>query len=385
MDRWIADRLAARVSAPARDTFPPIMRALALASALLLPACAGRYPDAHDRVRELTGAAEPPAWPRDCLVANHVHTLVSDRYSHDPTAANEPRAYDPAGLRAAIALFARDGVGAIVVTDHNSPHAGFDPAVATAPLTVIPGMEWTTRRGHALQIGLRLDRPADAILPPRWRDRVVAEDFRRMVEATHSHGGLVIIAHPRVPFRTWPDDTFGADGVEIWGLDSVVIRNRQAVRWWHDRLIRGERLIAVAGTDLHPGAWLRDHRRPLNRVTAATCGADDVLAGLRSGHVLLVDDGAAPRVVLAVDGEARPGDTLPLEGRGEIDLQLRVLAGKGARVRLLGPAGELFARTVAGPDETVRLRLRVRPGEFVRAELHRRRKPLALTNPVYFR
>ncbi|WAS96542.1 CehA/McbA family metallohydrolase [Nannocystis punicea] len=359
-------------------------RAPVLASVLLLCACAGRYPKAHDRVRELAATTEAPAPPRDCLVANHVHTLVSDRYSHAPTAANERQAYDPAGLRSAIAAFAGDGVGAIVVTDHNSPHAAFDPAVATAPLTVIPGMEWTTRRGHALQIGIHLDSPADAILPPPWRSRVVADDFRRMVAETHRRGGLVIIAHPRVPFRTWPDDTFGADGVEVWGLDSVVIRNRQAVRWWHDRLIRGERLIAVAGTDLHPGAWLRDHRRPLNRVTAATCGAADVLAGMRAGRVLLVDDRDAPRVVLAVDG-ARPGDAVELAGRTEIDLQLRVLAGAGARVRLLGPAGELFARTVASADATVRLRLRVRPGEFVRAELHRRRKPLALTNPVYFR
>ncbi|WP_096331473.1 CehA/McbA family metallohydrolase [Nannocystis exedens] len=362
------------------------MRALALASALLLgQACAGRYPSAHDRVVELTGAADPPALPRDCLVANHVHTLVSDRYSHAPTAANEPVAYDAAGLRAAIAAFAGDGVDAIVVTDHNSPHAAFDPVVAAAPLTVIPGMEWTTRRGHALQIGISLKNAADAIMPPPWRTRVGAVDFRRMVAETHRHGGLVIIAHPRVPFRTWPDDTFGADGVEVWGLDSVVIRNRQAVRWWHDRLTRGERLVAVAGTDLHPGAWLRGHRRPLNRVTATTCDAADVLAGMRAGHVLLVDDRDAPRVVLAVDGGARPGDTVALAGRAEIDLQLRVLAGAGARVRLLGPAGELFARTLTGADATVRLRLRVRAGEFVRAELHRGRRPLALTNPVYFR
>ncbi|MBZ5710002.1 CehA/McbA family metallohydrolase [Nannocystis pusilla] len=365
------------------------MRAPLLALVLLpllgAAACAGRYPSAHARVRELSATAGVPAAPRDCLVANHVHTLVSDRYSHAPTAANEARAYDPAGLRAAIAAFAGDGVDAIVVTDHNSTYARFDPAIAGAPLTVIPGMEWTTRRGHALQIGFAATSPADAAMPPAWRARVVADDFRRMVVETHRRGGLVIIAHPRVPFRTWPDDTFGADGVEVWGLDSVVIRNRQAVRWWHDRLRRGERLVAVAGTDLHPGAWLRAHRRPLNRVTAATCGEADVLAGLRAGHVLLVDDRDAPRVVLEADGGARPGDTVELAGRAEVELQLRVLAGAGARVRLLGPAGELFTRTLAEPDAAVRLRLRVRPGEFVRAELHRGRRPIALTNPVYFR
>lgn len=368
------------------------VRAPVLATLLLASACAGRYPVAHDLARELPALPAAPASPRRCLVANHVHTLVSDRYSHAPSPANEARAYDPAGLRAAIAAFAADGADAIVVSDHNSTHARFDPAVATAPLAVLPGMEWTTRRGHALLIGFAAASAADVGLPPRWRARVEAGDFRRMVVDTHLRGGLVIIAHPRVPFRTWPDDSFGADGVEVWGLDSVFIRNRQALRWWHDRLVRGERLVAVAGTDLHPGAWLRDHRRPLNRVSAPSCSAADVLAGLRAGHVLLVADRDAPSVTLAVEAggavdfaEGQAGDVVALDGRREVDLQLFVRDGEGARLRLLGPAGELYARTLAGAEVTVRVRLRVRPGEFVRAELHRARRPLALTNPLYFR
>lgn len=369
------------------------MRAPVLATLLLgASACAGRYPAAHGLAHELPAVPGAPAPPASCLVANHVHTLVSDRYSHTPTGANEAQAYDPAGLRAAITLFAGDGVDAIVVTDHNSTHARFDPVVASAPVTVIPGMEWTTRRGHALLVGFAAADAHDAVMPPPWRARVGLGDFRRMVVDTHLRKGLVIIAHPRVPFRTWPDDTFGADGVEVWGLDSVFIRNRQAVRWWHDRLARGERLVAVAGTDLHPGAWLRDHRRPLNRITASGCGAPEVLAGLRAGHVLLVADRDAPIVTLGVEAggaldfaEARAGDVVALAGRREVDLQIRVQGGDGARLRLLGPAGELFVRRLAGADAVVRLRLRVRPGEFVRAELHRGRRPLALTNPLYFR
>lgn len=370
------------------------MRAPLLATLLLAlaSACAGRYPAAHQLARELPAGPGDREPERGCLVANHVHTLVSDRYSHAPTAANEAQAYDPAGLRAAIDAFLSDGVDAIVVTDHNSTHARFDPAVAAASLAVIPGMEWTTRRGHALLIGFSATHKADAILPPPWRARVGEHEFRRMVDETHRRGGLVVIAHPRVPFRTWPDDSFGADGVEVWGLDSVFIRNRQALRWWHERLARGERLVAVAGTDLHPGAWYRDHRRPLNRVRAPSCSADDVLAGLRAGHVLLVADADAPHLTMTIEGgaaggpaEAEAGDVVALQGRRELPVQVRVLAGDGARLRLLGPAGELFERTLTGADVTLRLRLRVRPGEFVRAELHRGRRPLALSNPLYFR
>lgn len=368
------------------------MRAPVLATLLWAAACAGRYPSAAGLARELPPVAALPAAPRSCLVANHVHTLVSDRYSHAPSSANERWAYDPAGLRAAIDAFAGDGVEAIVVTDHNSTHARFDPALARGPLTVIPGMEWTTRRGHALLVGFAAAHARDTPTPPSWRGRIGAGEFRRMVVDTHLRGGLVIIAHPRVPFRRWPDDTFQADGVEVWGLDSVFMRNRQALRWWHERLIRGERLVAVAGTDLHPGAWLRRHRRPLNRIAAPSCRAGDVLAGLRAGRVLLVDDGDAPVVVVGVEAggaldfaEGQAGDTIMLDGRAEVELQVRVLAGDGARLRVLGPAGTLLERTIAGADAAVRLRIGARPGEFVRAELYRGRRLLALVNPVYFR
>ena len=78
---------------------------------------------------------------------------------------------------------------------------------------------------------------------------------------------------------------------------------------------------------------------------------------------------------------------MSLEGRGSIEVQLRVLAGDGARLRVLGRAGLLLERRITGQDRSVRLQLKVRPGDFVRAELYagRGRKLMALSNPVYFR
>lgn len=369
------------------------MRAPALATLLLCAtACAGRYPPAFETAQVLAPVPGLPAPGPECLVANHVHTQVSDRYSHAPTADNAAFAYDPAGLKAAIGALHADGLGAMVVTDHNSTHARFDPAVAAAPLTVIPGMEWTTRRGHALLINFAAAHAGDAVPPPPWRGRIDHGDFRRMVVDTHLRGGLVIIAHPRVPFRTWPNDTFQADGVEVWGLDHAFMRNRQALRWWHERLVRGERLVAVAGTDLHPGAWLRRHRTPLNRIAAPSCGADDVLAGLRAGHVVLVGERDAPGLMLGVEAggaldfaEGHAGDVVTLHGREFIELQVRVRGGENARLRVLGAAGVHYDDVVRGRDAAVRLRIRVQPGAFVRAELHRGRRLLALANPVYFR
>lgn len=365
------------------------MRSL-LAGILGLVACAGRYPTAHGLAEEVEAIAGLPAEPPQCVVANHVHTLVSDRYSHAPTPENAAHAYSPAGLRSAISLFAADGVDAIVVTDHNSIAANFDPAVATAPIAVVPGMEWTTRKGHALLIGFRAGAREEAILPPPWRAPVRRGDFLAMVARTHARGGLVIVAHPRVPFRTWPDDTFGADGVEVWGFDKWFMGNRQARRWWHERLVRGERLVAMAGTDLHPGAWLRSHRHPLVRAFAPRCDADAVLGAMRGGRAVLVRGKQTPRVVIGVEGggaidfaEAGPGDVAAASS--PIDVQVRVIGGAGTKLRVLGTHGELHARTIAGDDEATRLRLRVRSGEFVRVELHRGRKLLALSNPIYVR
>lgn len=368
------------------------MRASALALALALaPACGGRYPRALAPV-VLTAEPGLPGFPRRCLVANHVHTIVSDVYSHAPTPANTAHAYSPEGLRVAIDEFEREGVDAIVVTDHNAIDAAFDPQVREAGILVIGGMEWTTRSGHALLIGFDAKRAADAILPPAWRTRPSLADFRTMVERTHARGGLVIIAHPRVPFRKWPEDTFAADGVEVWGLDHFLMRNRAAQRWWHERLVGGERLVAVAGTDLHPGARIRSHRYPLNWVSAARCDRPQILAGMRAGHVLLVRDADAPVVALGVEtdgardfADARAGDTVTLAGRDTVDLQVRVLAGAGHRLRLLGRGGLVLERDVEGPDHSVRVQLRVRPGDFIRAELYAGRRLMTLSNPLYFR
>jgi len=358
-------------------------------------ACSGRYPAADAGVRVLAATAGLPEVPRRCLVANHVHTIVSDKYSHAPEAANAAYAYSVQGLGAAIAAFEGDGVDAIVVTDHNAIDAIFDPQVRATKMTVIGGMEWTTRSGHALLIGFEAARAADAILPPPWRQRPSRADFQAMVDRTHARGGVVIIAHPRVPFRTWPDEVFAADGVEVWGLDHFLMRNRGAQRWWHERLVGGDRLIAVAGTDLHPGARIRRHRYPLNWVHAARCEEAEILAAMRAGHLLLVRDGEAPTVALGVEtggardfADAQAGDTVTLGAEGRVELQLRVLAGDGARLRVLGRGGLLLERRIVGADQSVRLVVQARPGDFVRAELYagrRGRTLMALSNPVYFR
>jgi predicted metal-dependent phosphoesterase TrpH len=362
----------------------------ALAAACCLVACAGRYPAAHGLAAELPAAPGLPVEPPQCLVAGHVHTLVSDRYSHAPTAENAAHAYSPEGVRAALAMFTADGADAVVLADHNSVAANFDPAVKHAKITVVPGMEWTTRRGHALLLGFRMDGPFDAILPPPWRAPVRRGDFLAMVARTHARGGVVIVAHPRVPLRTWPDDTFGADGVEVWGFDRWFMRNRQALRWWHERLRRGERLVAMAGTDLHPGAWLRSHRHPLVRVFAPRCDAAQVLAGIRRGRAVLVRGASTPRVIVGVEAagaidfaEGGPGDVVAAQDH--VDVQVRVLDGAGATLRVLGTHGELRSRNVVTADELLRLRVRVRSGDFVRVELHRGRELLALSNPVYVR
>ncbi|MBK7828781.1 CehA/McbA family metallohydrolase [Nannocystis sp.] len=368
-----------------------LRRVLRVAALALTAACSHRYPDARALAELVQPLPDLPAVPLRCLVANHVHTIVSDRYSHDPRPQQAAWAYSPRGLHDAIAAFQRDGVVAIVLTDHNAIDANFDPQIARAPIAVIPGMEWTTRRGHALLIGFAAVDRNDAILPPPWRSATTRADFQAMVDRTHARGGLVIIAHPRVPLRTWPDDSFGADGVEVWGLDLALMRNGAAQRWWHERLVGGERLLAIAGTDLHPGATIRRHRHPLNWVYAARCDPTAILAAIRAGHLLVVRDAHAPQVLLGLEAggaldfaDAREGDSLALTGP-TVDVQLRVLAGAGATLTVLGRAGLLHTRPIATADELVRLHLRAAPGDFIRAELRSGRQLLALTNPVYLR
>jgi predicted metal-dependent phosphoesterase TrpH len=158
-------------------------------------------------------------------------------------------------------------------------------------LTLIPGIEWTTRRGHFTVTGTDLS----------------ALDASDLLNAAHAAGAYISVNHPfavptHIPrvrisdfdmsYRVWTDHAPGftaIDGAEVWnvplGFANLIARpggKTGEERTWLelDRVVHAEHrpVTAVGGTDDHHG-----HAMATTWVLAADATEPSILAALRHG------------------------------------------------------------------------------------------------------
>src|SRR5437870_1561771 len=107
-------------------------------------------------------------------VETHLHTLHSDGQD---------------SVEAMFSACLSAGYDAVALTDHNTL-SGLDvarDAVAGLGLILIPGVEVTTFRGHAVVLGVTR--------VPEWRD-LESRGMDALAEGVHADGGLLCVAHP---------------------------------------------------------------------------------------------------------------------------------------------------------------------------------------------
>ena len=155
-----------------------------------------------------------------------------------------------------LAIMEADGVDAFAITDHNtvSGHRILRKLLAGGGHAVqcVYGMEYTTYYGHILCLNLHTYVPWDAI------------DRRRpelLFAACRAAGALTGIAHPfsygdpfarGCRFEMTVSDFSQVDFIEIINNGEPMDRvNRPGLEWWETLALRGERLAATAGMDLH--------------------------------------------------------------------------------------------------------------------------------------
>lgn len=305
--------------------------------------------------RALPPPAEP-GWLRGDL---HCHTVYSDGDSW------------PIELLLAAAAAGLDFLG---VTDHNNVahHAEYlalargelppsDPAWAAALPLVVPGVEVTTYGGHWNAWGAS-----------RWFEfrEPTAEATARAMRDAAALGALVAVCHPK-PFGP-PWEYAGARGyhaVEVWNGPWELL-NVEALRFWEAHLARGERVVALGGSDTH--FLRRAHHAALGRPTTwiGTGGARDaaaVLAALREGRSFVSAAAEGPQLYLS------------LEASG---VRARVVGAPGATLALVGDGGAIAARAIdaADWDETFPLPR----ARYVRAQVSDPSGALlALANPLW--
>ncbi|MEJ3652740.1 CehA/McbA family metallohydrolase [Actinomycetes bacterium KLBMP 9759] len=224
------------------------------------------------------------------------------------------------GIEELANLAAAGGLDFLAVTDHNTvSHHPLLPAVgARAGVTLIPGQEVTTDRGHANAFGdigwVDFRRPADA-----WLVDVEAR------------GGLLSINHPLASDCAWRQPMVRRPRfAEIWHWTWLDRRWGGPLAWW---LAWDPTVLPLGGSDFHTPA----HGRPLGGPTTWVQCADEtgVLAGIEAGRIAISAGRDAP-VLLRVGDELVAVDG---EGTYLVDPGERRVLVTGDRVTFPGVAG----------------------------------------------
>lgn len=275
-----------------------------------------------------------PGWLRGDL---HCHSLYSDGDAW------------PVEVLDAAAEAQLDFLG---VTDHNSVahQLAYGLGGEGLPL-VIPGVEVTTYGGHWNAHGT-----------DRWWEFRVPESraVEAAMRAAAASGALVTVCHPKPFGPEWEYDASGYHAVEVWNGPWARL-NSVALAFWEEVLRRGERIVAVGGSDTHrlrsadpdprhaaalglPATWVE---------AGGHADASAVLAALREGRSFLSASPRGPQLYLephparsgCVHVEARDarGATLWLRG-SEADVATAPIAADGWDRSFDVPAGERYLR-----------------------------------------
>jgi PHP domain len=285
------------------------------------------------------------------------------------------------------------GLDFLAITDHNTNthHEELD-RLSHLPITLIPGEEVTTYWGHANMWGLR-----------EWIDfRCADEDSIQAVRKyVLRKGGLISINHPKCLgppwlFRGWD----GYPAMEVWQAPWR-FHNWESLERWDALLRRGDRVVAVGGSDVHsiPPAEPRHPHGLANPTTSVYAEPTEasVLDAIRAGHVYLTDAPTDTQFILtaATDGDGRfetlMGDliTPPADGR-PVHFRIDVRGGMDRRLWLIADGAPIDIRPLDKVETTYDFTLDITRHRYIRAELRGPRgRPergeviWAMTNPIW--
>jgi hypothetical protein len=199
-------------------------------------------------------------------------------------------------------------------------------------------------------------------------------------------GGLAIAAHPNIPVPSirWDFDPSFAemDAVEVWngpwdGFDAG------AVSRWHQLLSAGTFKPAVGNSDTHNQG--QTIGLPQTVVRADGLSVESLINGYRLGHSWIAESSAVDLVFTAtlddVGGES--GDHVPSSEGQQVAVHLEATGVDGCVATLLGPGAATYG-TATDTGGAITLDANVPGGTpFVRAEIRRAGKMVALTNPIF--
>ncbi|NYT05743.1 MAG: PHP domain-containing protein [Methanomicrobiales archaeon] len=167
-----------------------------------------------------------------------------------------------------LAQAARVGLDAVAITDHDTVEGARYALSLAGPVTVIPGVEVSTRQGHLIVLGV-----TDPIPP--------GMDFVQTVAVARGMGGVLILPHP---YHQWRHGVALKVTSAISLVDAVESFNSRYITGSANRRAAREAYRAdkpcVGGSDAHNGRYVG-----FGRTLVDTDGPDaaSILAAIRAG------------------------------------------------------------------------------------------------------
>ena len=286
------------------------------------------------------------------------------------------------------------GLDYFALTDHNTISHWDDLLRLNdrAPL-LIPGEEITMYGGHANVWGL------DDWIDFRGTDD---EKVQRLVADANQRGSMFSINHPDSPIPWLHDGVRGYQAVEVWNAPWRWY-NEPALLRWTGHLDRGERMVAVGGSDSHciPPATMTQPNGPGEPCTwvyvEGPLTQRAVLDAVSRGHVFISEAPNGPYIDFRADvsgnGDFRalPGDLLTSTDGTLVKFRVSYRGPDGKHIRLFGKRGLVLEMTAVPEEHDAEFELRLEGDDYVRAEVRGfRGRPdrdevvHAMTNPIYW-
>ncbi len=282
------------------------------------------------------------------------------------------------------------GLDFLAITDHNTnTHHNEMDSLSSLPIVLVPGEEVTTYWGHANTWGLR-----------EWVEyRCADEDAMAGVrEYLRRRDALFSINHakcvgPPWLFKGW----VGFDCMEVWQAPWRFF-NWESLEHWDGLLNRGNRVVAVGGSDVHsipPAEPRHPHglAEPTTWVYASEATEGGVLEAIRAGRTFITDSPRAPtRLTLVADEDAdgRFEKMIGDEVAGRVRFRVCVTAGRDRRLWVVADGEPIDIIPIDQDDARVEFTLDMTGRKYVRAELRGYRgRPergevvWAMTSPIW--
>jgi len=262
--------------------------------------------------------------------------FAGDFHAHSTHSDGEQSLGELAGLAV------RNGLDFLAVTEHNtvSHHPLLHGVGRAHGITLLPGQEVTTSRGHANAFG-----------DIGWVD--FREHPDRWVETVAARGGVLSINHPLQEEWAWQHRLAALpDALELWHV--TWFREQTATAPWTLLSRWRDDVVLLGGSDYHHPRHGYLPGTPVTWVAAQDRDPEAILAGVRAGRTAMSRPGPDAPVLVRVGG-----DLVALEADGavlvDVDGRRRMLQGERAVVtadgaghgpfRLESARGEILAVT----------------------------------------